>query len=115
MQLWFVIGGATVSIVGFYVLMYIAAGFEVDEENVSQAALELKRWVAIAKTQIGLYQVLTQLEFTLAMEFPPTFSKIVEAMKILNEIECDHAGVVTRVLVQDGESVEYGQPLFEIE
>ena len=40
---------------------------------------------------------------------------IVEAMKILNEIECDHAGVVTRVLVQDGESVEYGQPLFEIE
>jgi Ca2+-binding EF-hand superfamily protein len=84
MQLWFVIGGATVSIVGFYVLMYIAAGFEVDEDNVSQAALELKRWVAIAKTQIGLYQVLTQLEFTLAMEFPPTFSKIVEAMKILS-------------------------------
>ena len=40
---------------------------------------------------------------------------IVEAMKILNEIECDHAGVVTRVLVQDGEAVEYGQPLFEIE
>jgi acetyl-CoA carboxylase biotin carboxyl carrier protein len=40
---------------------------------------------------------------------------IIEAMKILNEIECDHAGVVTRVLVQDGEAVEYGQPLFEIE
>ena len=40
---------------------------------------------------------------------------IVEAMKILNEIECDHAGVVTRVLVQDGEAVGYGQPLFEIE
>jgi acetyl-CoA carboxylase biotin carboxyl carrier protein len=40
---------------------------------------------------------------------------IVEAMKILNEIESDRAGVIKTVLVQDGEAVEYGQPLFEIE
>ena len=40
---------------------------------------------------------------------------IVEAMKILNEIESDRAGVIKAVLVQDGEAVEYGQPLFEIE
>lgn len=40
---------------------------------------------------------------------------IVEAMKILNEIESDRAGIIKTVLVQDGEAVEYGQPLFEIE
>jgi acetyl-CoA carboxylase biotin carboxyl carrier protein len=40
---------------------------------------------------------------------------IVEAMKLMNEIEADTAGVVTRVLVNDGEPVEFGQELFEIE
>lgn len=37
---------------------------------------------------------------------------IVEAMKLMNEIESDYDGVVTEVLVQNGEPVEYGQPLF---
>lgn len=37
---------------------------------------------------------------------------IVEAMKLMNEIESDYDGVVSEVLVQDGELVEYGQPLF---
>ena len=40
---------------------------------------------------------------------------IVEAMKLMNEIEADSAGVVRRVLVQDGEPVEFGQELVEIE
>ncbi len=40
---------------------------------------------------------------------------IVEAMKILNEIEADRAGVVTKILVQDGQAVEYGQPLVLVE
>ncbi len=40
---------------------------------------------------------------------------IVEAMKILNEIECDKTGTVTQILMNNGEAVEYGQPLFVIE
>ena len=40
---------------------------------------------------------------------------IVEAMKLMNEIESDFAGNVKTVFVKDGEMVEYGQPLFEIE
>ena len=40
---------------------------------------------------------------------------IIEAMKILNEIETDKSGTVRRILSQNGEAVEYGQPLFEIE
>ncbi|QXL83377.1 acetyl-CoA carboxylase biotin carboxyl carrier protein [Comamonas sp. NLF-1-9] len=40
---------------------------------------------------------------------------IIEAMKILNEIEADQSGVITRVLAENGQAVEYGQPLFVIE
>ena len=40
---------------------------------------------------------------------------IIEAMKILNEIESDKAGTVTQVLCENGQAVEYGQPLFIIE
>ena len=40
---------------------------------------------------------------------------IVEAMKILNEIEAEVDGVVKSVLVENGQPVEYGQPLFELE
>ena len=40
---------------------------------------------------------------------------IIEAMKILNEIECEKSGTVTKVLVENGQPVEYGQPLFVIE
>lgn len=39
---------------------------------------------------------------------------IVEAMKILNEIEADKAGTITNILCVNGQAVEYGQPLFEI-
>ena len=40
---------------------------------------------------------------------------IIEAMKIMNEIEADKAGTVTQVLAQNGQAVEFGQPLFVIE
>jgi acetyl-CoA carboxylase biotin carboxyl carrier protein len=40
---------------------------------------------------------------------------IIEAMKILNEIEADKSGTITQILVENGQAVEYGQPLFVIE
>ena len=40
---------------------------------------------------------------------------IIEAMKILNEIEADKSGTVTQILGENGQAVEYGQPLFMIE
>ncbi|MBU6468021.1 MAG: acetyl-CoA carboxylase biotin carboxyl carrier protein [Betaproteobacteria bacterium] len=39
---------------------------------------------------------------------------IIEAMKLLNEIESDVAGTVKRILVENGQPIEYGQPLFII-
>ncbi len=40
---------------------------------------------------------------------------IIEAMKILNEIEADKTGTITKILAENGQAVEYGQPLFIIE
>jgi acetyl-CoA carboxylase biotin carboxyl carrier protein len=40
---------------------------------------------------------------------------IIEAMKILNEIEADKSGVVTQILCENGQAVEYGQPLYIVE
>ena len=40
---------------------------------------------------------------------------IIEAMKLLNELPADHAGVVRQILVENGQPVEYGQVLFVIE
>ena len=39
---------------------------------------------------------------------------IIEAMKLMNEIECDKSGTVKAILVENGQPVEYGQPLFII-
>ena len=39
---------------------------------------------------------------------------IIEAMKLLNEIESDHSGVIKAILVENGQPVEYGEPLFII-
>ena len=40
---------------------------------------------------------------------------IIEAMKIMNEIESDVDGTITKILVENGQPVEYGQPLFIVE
>jgi len=40
---------------------------------------------------------------------------IIEAMKLMNEVESDFSGVVTSILVENGQPVEYGEPLFYIE
>jgi acetyl-CoA carboxylase biotin carboxyl carrier protein len=39
---------------------------------------------------------------------------IIEAMKLMNEIESDASGIVSAILVENGQPVEYGQPLFII-
>jgi acetyl-CoA carboxylase biotin carboxyl carrier protein len=40
---------------------------------------------------------------------------IIEAMKILNQIEADKAGVISKILAENAQPVEYNQPLFVIE
>lgn len=40
---------------------------------------------------------------------------IIEAMKLMNEVECEYNGKVVSILVENGQPVEYGEPLFHIE
>jgi len=46
---------------------------------------------------------------------PGTILCIIEAMKLMNEIECDVAGTVREILVENGQAIEFGQPLFLID
>jgi len=46
---------------------------------------------------------------------PDTVVCIIEAMKVMNEIKAEASGVIKQVLLESGDSVEYGQPLFKIE
>ncbi|MFP4070369.1 MAG: acetyl-CoA carboxylase biotin carboxyl carrier protein [Opitutales bacterium] len=45
---------------------------------------------------------------------PDTVVCIIEAMKVMNEIQSEQSGTITEVLVENGEAVEYGQPLFKV-
>ena len=40
---------------------------------------------------------------------------IIEAMKLMNEIEAEQAAIIQKILVKDGDPVEYGEPLFVLE
>jgi acetyl-CoA carboxylase biotin carboxyl carrier protein len=46
---------------------------------------------------------------------PGTVLCIVEAMKLMNEIESDVSGRISKVMVENGQAIEYGQPLFLVE
>ena len=46
---------------------------------------------------------------------PETVVCIIEAMKVMNEIKAEVSGRIKRMLVENGQAVEYGQPLFELE
>jgi len=46
---------------------------------------------------------------------PDTVVCIIEAMKVMNEIKAEASGVIKQVMLESGDSVEYGQPLFKIE
>ena len=39
---------------------------------------------------------------------------IIEAMKVMNEIQAETTGVITEIMVENGQSVEFGQPLFKV-
>jgi acetyl-CoA carboxylase biotin carboxyl carrier protein len=43
---------------------------------------------------------------------PDTVVCIIEAMKIFNEIKAEHSGTIEKILVKNGDSIEFGQPLF---
>lgn len=81
----------------------------VDDTNVS----------VITSPMVGTFYSKASPESPAFAEVGDTVSKgkvicIIEAMKLMNEIESDYSGIIVERLVNDGDMVEYGQPLFKV-
>jgi len=92
-----------------------AAPAEVKEE-----AEESRKLVTITAPIVGIFHRSPAPESSPFVEAGSVVKKgqvlcIVEAMKLMNEIESDADGILSKILVENGQAVEYGEPLFLIE
>jgi acetyl-CoA carboxylase biotin carboxyl carrier protein len=90
------------------------------EKILAETEEEAQRLVTITSPIVGTFYRAPSPEATPFIEVGGKVSKgqvlcIVEAMKLMNEIESDTDGIVVRILVENGQPVEYGEPLFLIE
>ena len=83
--------------------------------------IEIKRDVHIVKSpMVGTFYAKPAPEKNAYVEIGASVKVgdtlcIIEAMKLMNEIESEISGKIVKILIKDGETVEYGTPLFEIE
>jgi acetyl-CoA carboxylase biotin carboxyl carrier protein len=73
----------------------------------------------VKSPMVGIYYSSPSPDTSAFIEIGQTVEKgdvlcIVEAMKIMNQIEADASGVVSKIFVENGDPIEYGQPLFAI-
>ncbi len=73
----------------------------------------------VKSPMVGIYYSSASPESSAFVEVGKAVKKgdvlcVIEAMKIMNQIEADSSGVISKILVENGEPVEYGQPLFAI-
>ncbi len=90
------------------------------EKGISETAEEETRLITITSPIVGTFYRASSPEAAPFVEVGLRVKKgqvlcIVEAMKLMNEIECEIDGTVIKVLVENGQPVEYGEPLFLIE
>lgn len=96
----------------------VAAKEEV-ENVVKEAVIDDKNVSIITAPMVGTFYSSASPESSPFVEVGGTVSKgkvicIIEAMKLMNEIESEYSGVIVERLVNDGDMVEYGQPLFKV-
>ena len=97
-----------------------AAGAAAASAPVAAPAAELPKGHVVKSPMVGTFYRASSPGAKPFVEVGSTVKEgeticIIEAMKILNEIEADKSGTVTRILGENGQAVEYGQPLFVIE
>jgi acetyl-CoA carboxylase biotin carboxyl carrier protein len=90
------------------------------EKIVAETEEETQRLVTVTSPIVGTFYRASSPEASPFVEVGAKVSKgqvlcIVEAMKLMNEIESDADGIMVKVLVENGQPVEYGEPLFLIE
>lgn len=99
----------------------------IEEPAAAQPNSDLEKEVPEEKEEQGLHKIVSPMVGTFYRASSPDADPyvqegavveknsvvcIIEAMKLMNEIEAEVKGVITKVLVENGELVEYGQPLF---
>jgi acetyl-CoA carboxylase biotin carboxyl carrier protein len=90
------------------------------ESIVTETEEETQRLVTVTSPIVGTFYRSPTPEAPHFAEVGAKVSKgqvlcIIEAMKLMNEIESDLDGIVAKILVENGQPVEYGEPLFLIE
>jgi acetyl-CoA carboxylase biotin carboxyl carrier protein len=90
------------------------------DKIVTETEEETRRLVTITSPIVGTFYRSPSPEAQPFVEMGTSVNKsqvlcIVEAMKLMNEIESDVDGIVVKILVENGQPVEYGEPLFLIE
>lgn len=88
--------------------------------KVQESVAEEKAGEVVTSPLVGTFYAAPSEDAKPFVKVGDTVSKgqtlaIVEAMKLMNEIESEYDGVVTEILVKNEEAVEYGQPLFRIQ
>jgi len=89
------------------------------ENSIKEATIDDKNVSIITAPMVGTFYSSASPESSSFVEVGGTVSKgkvicIIEAMKLMNEIESEYSGVIVERLVNDGDMVEYGQPLFKV-
>ena len=90
------------------------------EKTERDAGVDFNRLTEVKSPLVGVFYAAPSPEAEPYVKIGSTVKKgdilcIVEAMKLMNEIESEYDGVVTEILVNNEEPVEYGQPLFRVE
>ncbi len=90
------------------------------EKHALEAAEETQRLITVTAPIVGTFYRASSPEAEPFVSAGSIVKKgqvlcIIEAMKLMNEIEAEAEGVIRRVLVENGQPVEYGEPLFLIE
>ena len=92
----------------------------IHEKIVAETEEEAQRLTTVTSPIVGTFYRAPSPEANPFVEVGARVSKgqvlcIIEAMKLMNEIESDANGIVVKILVENGQPVEYGEPLFLIE
>ena len=92
----------------------------VSSDTASDAIKPVSKYAVITSPMVGTFYRSPSPDADLYVEKGQFINKgqtvcIVEAMKLMNEIESDVKGKIVSILVENGQPVEYGEPLFEIE
>ncbi len=89
-------------------------------ETIKEEVVEEHKLVTITSPIVGIFHRSPSPESPPFVEIGSNVKKgqvlcIVEAMKLMNEIESDIDGIISKILIENGHPVEYGEPLFIIE